>query len=373
MQLSVGRCAELLREAQLIDVPPVSQIELYDGVHASLDSAAQAVSATDFYDFVERCIRKDKMDEMRSFLRAVYTTAARLETDGRLPFPTIYLGYRTGVTVTPEWFSASMLWMSLPSRDAEEQRLMRMRMTQDVFDAVCAAEEICIMGHLVTENLDVVRVLTATYGDDAASNGVGANIFLDFIAQDGEWLTPWSGEPWALTETFRRLRESMQSTLVEDYGLVRRPPTMSMKLAAKRQRHIGGAVVPRPYYELRMPKARITYRDPMATTERTEPEEPSGRKLGFRHRREGHERCRIKRGPLPLPLDLVSDLEMRGYVVYTAARTEECEDTSRRLERRGVEHKKPDEWLAIRTTEIKAQMIGDSSLPFIPSLRTLGE
>jgi len=90
-------------------------------------------------------------------------------------------------------------------------------------------------------------------------------------------------------------------------------------------------------------------------------------KLNHQHDVASHERCLIRRGPLPLQNKLLKRLKKRGYEVYVSSALS-VEDASR-LEKRGVPAKREDEWLAIHTTQVCSHRKGPEDSPYVPAMR----
>lgn len=92
------------------------------------------------------------------------------------------------------------------------------------------------------------------------------------------------------------------------------------------------------------------------------------RRLTYRHDVRGHERCKIRRGPLPLDPKMRQKLVDRGYRVYDHAEQVPDEDV-KRLITRGHPLRRDDEWVAVRSHWVRPFIRGDESLPYVPALR----
>lgn len=86
----------------------------------------------------------------------------------------------------------------------------------------------------------------------------------------------------------------------------------------------------------------------------------------------GHERCRIRRGPLPIDPKLAEKLQHRGYKLFTVNPLDQ--ETFQKLSERGFAYKKSDEWLAVKASWIKDHLSSvDPNLPYVPAVRKLGK
>jgi hypothetical protein len=91
------------------------------------------------------------------------------------------------------------------------------------------------------------------------------------------------------------------------------------------------------------------------------------RRLTYRHDVRGHERCKVRRGQLPLDPKLRAKMVGLGYRVYDRERP--GDDDNKRLLTRGHPLRRADEWVAIKSRWIRPFVRGDESLPYVPALR----
>ena len=130
----------------------------------------------------------------------------------------------------------------------------------------------------------------------------------------------------------------------------------------KKQLRRSGARVtmgaPAPYYEVRM-TSRFTPTDP----------KPEPEPIEWSHRWDvrAHRRVLVRRGALPMPDRDRSKLTMRGYRIFEGTVPLEVAHAL------AVRHKPPkrdDEWIAVKTTTVKAFQKGPEDKPYVPSVRT---
>jgi hypothetical protein len=132
----------------------------------------------------------------------------------------------------------------------------------------------------------------------------------------------------------------------------------ALRKASKKAGSIG--YVPAPYYVVRL-------KDELVEDIARDEHGSRPRFLSHRYDRRGHERCYVRRGPLPLDPELYAKLQKAGYKIFTTADPDA--ETYRRLMRRQMKPKSHDEWLAILTKWIEATVCGDESLPYVPAVR----
>lgn len=128
--------------------------------------------------------------------------------------------------------------------------------------------------------------------------------------------------------------------------------------ASKKHGSVG--YVPAPYYVVRLKDEMV---EEIAKLEHGS----RPRILGHRYDRRGHERCYVRRGPLPLDPDVFAKLQKTGYKIFTTGDLDA--ETYRRLIRRGMKAKDHDEWLAILAKWSDDTICGDESLPDVPAVR----
>jgi len=132
----------------------------------------------------------------------------------------------------------------------------------------------------------------------------------------------------------------------------------SLRKAGKRAGSVG--YVPAPYYVVRLKDELV---EDIARSEHGS----RPRFLSHRYDRRGHERCYIRRGPLPLDEETRAKLERAGYEIFTTERPDA--ENMRRVAERGMRPKAHDEWLAVLTKWISETICGDESLPYVPAVR----
>ena len=185
--------------------------------------------------------------------------------------------------------------------------------------------------------------------------------FATLVMRDGlQWFCPLSMNPWALTA---------MTSMINDYKtLVIQKPTLKDRTQAKRWSKKRGLkrFSPPMYYG-------VMLRDNVVFTSSVEDQFEEGVRrcyADFRSDVRGHERCRIRRGPIPMDLGKRQKLLGRGYKLYEHVMDLEAGD-EKRLRERGTPFKQRGEWLAIKTTWVDAYIKGPEDAPYIPASRHL--
>lgn len=175
-------------------------------------------------------------------------------------------------------------------------------------------------------------------------------------ARNGRWLdwrTLWS--PWLVWAIVNILNDSRQ--------VVASTPGWRREVHAH-GRYLKLPLKPKPYYEVVV--------EPRYIKQKLDAFFTAGAKLWtHRHDRRAHERCRVRRGLLPLSESDRRDMLDRGYAVYEKT-IPEGED-ARRINLRGFPPKRSDEWIAILPYWVEACIVGPEDLPYVPSVHVVKE
>lgn len=222
-----------------------------------------------------------------------------------------------------------------------------------------------ICGHLMTDTGEVYGILKAWVVNYETPQGSWV-LWFDPERINGVWPRAADTEPWMLPMVINIINEhrtfvleqSMPSEMRKDYKRNRK----GMGIKDKDKKKWG--YTPPPYYTLKLKsqviKERVKKLLPM-------PRKPKSYKTDVR----GHERCRIKRGPLPMDPELAIKLRKLDYKIFTVEQLDA--ETLRRLHERDVPFKKSDEWLAIKVSWVDSYMSSlDPKLPYVPAVRKLG-
>jgi hypothetical protein len=174
------------------------------------------------------------------------------------------------------------------------------------------------------------------------------------------WVNPMDLNPWLLNGIVALLTQHQQFIIEQPLSTAQRLKNRKLK------RGKFTAPIPKPYYT-------IVLKDEVVDETANRTNESLHRRTfeySYRFDVQGHERCKIRRGQLPLEPELASKLEKRGYSVYTfeSVPAEHLE----RLGRRQLGPKKPDEWLAIKTAWVTDYQKGPDDAPYVPAVRVPG-
>lgn len=305
--------------------------ETYAAVHAEADRFTTEMAGLDYQPPNAR--REVPEAENARYVRTFMREAKHQPWPEKFPFPVIFLGYGKGVV--------------LPLESG------RMKAPSTVRDDV---EEVKLLGHLLTAEGHALTWLQAfVRGPD----NVGLIQWCDEARTiEAGWTRGLDLEPWTLPHLVRIINDHRTFVVeTELSGAVRRSIKENRKpLGLDDYKHM-----PKPYYRLQLQTHVI--RDKVRK-QLGKPPKPRSYKTDVR----GHERCRIRRGPLPIDPKLADKLHKRGYVIYSTNTLDQ--ETFQRLSERGMAFKRADEWLAVKASWVKDHMSSNSpNLPYIPAVR----
>lgn len=176
-----------------------------------------------------------------------------------------------------------------------------------------------------------------------------------------KWWSPLSMTPWVLSAVIGMIND--YKTLV-----VEKPKTsdrMAVKRWAKKRRL--KSIRPPMYYGI-MLQDNVVFLN--AVRDQFEKSKDRKAYLNFQSDVRGHERCRIRRGPMPMGPRDREKYQARGYTLYEQVMDLDSED-EKRLRERGMPLKERGEWLAIKTTWVNSYMKGPEGAPYRPAIRHL--
>lgn len=305
--------------------------ETYAAVHAEADRYTTEMAGLEYQPPNLR--REVPEEENRRYVSTFMREAKHQPWPEKFPFPVIYLGYGKGVT--------------LPLESG------RLKAPSTIRDDI---EEIRVLGHLLTAEGHALTWLQAfVRGPD----NVGIVQWCDEARTiEAGWTRGLDLEPWTLPHLVRIINDHRTFVVeTELSGAVRRSIKENRKpLGLDDYKHM-----PKPYYRLQLQTHVIREK---VRKQLGRPAKPKSYKTDVR----GHERCRIRRGPLPIDPKLADKLHKRGYVIYSTNTLDE--DTYQRLSQRGMAFKRADEWLAVKATWVKDHLSSNSpNLPYIPAVR----
>lgn len=276
-------------------------------------------------EIIEDAIESDPL----AYKQAIIEAGKEVPAPEKLPFDSIFLCY-------------SKLMM------AESQLFVR-----QLYEA---GDSVQWVGHLLYYTKDEFKAFEIL----RIGEGKRAEIVVYPVFFNHEWLNPMDLNPWVLNMV-------VQLVTKQQRFVIERPLSFEQRL---KLRHVKrgklSAPIPQPYYV-------ITLRD-QVIDETLESESNSLHKRTFEYSYrfdvQGHERCKIRRGSLPLEPKLAAKLEARGYQVFTvsAMPAEHLE----RLGRREIAPKRPDEWLAIKVRWVEDYQKGPKDAPYVPAIRLPG-
>lgn len=302
-----------MRNARVFEIP----VDVYNGLRSSaLGTADRLMEATPGLKGLK------ETDQLRLL-------GDSLGMPEHMPFEQMYIGIGKGVQLPRE-----VAMVRVPPKLCDGDLLY-----------------VNLLGYLVSEPDGVVVELlhVVLKGDD---------FILPMIERAaGTWVSGWMLVPWIVHGLVNLINEH-SVVVLEKHKLSREVRKDIRKMSKK----AGGDVanIPKPYYKLRM-KRGVVQKDDFKKVI------PESRKLTYRHDRRGHERCYIRRGPLPLDAEVRTGLKDGGYRIYELERLS-AEDAERLLSRE-LPGKSVEEWMAIKTVWIDDQVIGPKDGPYVPAVR----
>lgn len=332
-----------LREAVIFEIP----LGLFGSVYRAADIyTCTQVAGLEWYDPDESPAPPEKIrDEMPHYWSSVSKAGHHVPFPTKFPFKSVYFG----------------LEPALP-----------LKKNQREFFHCDAYPFASLFGFLITEEGRVwtlIMVADSTEPTETTTTSLHALQEYGYVKEKDErrWFAPLTLTPWVLPA----LLEWVNDHKVVSVEAV--PRTLSYRRAF--QRSPAGTkklkkLVPPPYYA-------VTMRDQLVEEELgrrwPQPQNP----IDWQHRWlvTGHDRIRVRRGPLPLDPKIEKDLLKprsggRRYHIFRDSHP--MGDLAKELWRRGVKPKRDDEWMAVLVSRVKDYVKGPDDKPLIPSTRRSG-
>jgi hypothetical protein len=325
-----------MQNARVFHIGP----ETYIAVHQEADRFTTEMCGLSYEPHTEGPKPSVPEKESRLYLKTFMQEAKRQSYPENLPFPAIFLGYGPGAR--------------LPDHTMESKSPSELR---------TRIEELYILGHLVTDEGYILNCYRGVTRDENDTESY-AIWFDEARCPEAGW-TRSPGldlEPWTVPHLIRILNDYRTFVLeTEMSGEIRR----DIKQHKKQLGLDDYKYMPSPYYRLRLQSKVVQEK---VRKQLGQPPRPKTYKTDVR----GHERCRIRRGPLPIEPKLAGKLQQYGYKLFTTNTLDE--ETFQRLSERGLGYKRSDEWLAVKASWIRDHMSSlDPKLPYIPAVRTIGK
>jgi len=354
MQKHGGVAWRALRDARVYHVDPSMYGEIYEACDrytteeiAGLNYEKQPLPNE--RSGVDSRNERYSPEEVAHHVEAVRAASKRAPWPEWLPFDAMFFGYGKGIPLQQHQLAS---------------KLSGSPMVNDVVQG-------WLTGHLVTAEGHVWEFLSALTMDNYRASLLNLTqgaphdaplvySFLPFRQPDTGWNHTFELTPWVVPTLIQVFKDQMQ--VIEETEI---PKPFRRQMRRKRKRFgMKGGFVPPPFYILNVETSVIRERArgslyPSPVYVRS-----------YRTDVEAHDRCYIRRGPLPIDGDKLATLHDRGYQVFTTTDVDPV--TQAKLVRRQKPLKKPGEWLAIKTIKIEQHMSpSDDSLPYVPALRRL--
>jgi hypothetical protein len=175
-----------------------------------------------------------------------------------------------------------------------------------------------------------------------------------------EWFSPYSLMPWIVLYMVEAINDH-HTTLVN--GVIGMSERMLYERGAKK---FGiPKPIPAPFYTVLMKDQSIKL-----ASRRVNRHNRYTWSYSHRFDRRGCEAMNVERGTLPLSTEIRQALAKRtGYVIFDSAAPIDDEVLLEKLRKRRILAKSPNEWMAVKTWWRDGSVVGDESLPYIPSTR----
>jgi hypothetical protein len=177
----------------------------------------------------------------------------------------------------------------------------------------------------------------------------------------GVWNNPATLAPWVVPAVLKLIRGANAHATVEQHRAGLNVKRDFQEVNKRMKAHL----LPKPYYVVKVRPGQL---DAMVEEAAAEAREADRRAYSYRFDRRAHERVLVRRGPGLPSNEQVLWAEAHGYKLL-APSADADPDTAARLAMRGHQPKQPGEWLAIKATVVKATVVGDEGLPYIPAIR----
>jgi hypothetical protein len=272
-------------------------------------------------------------EEAEAYMAKILKECKHVEFPQRWPFETVYIGLGQGVHISASDF------------------MVRMEHYRQFFrtDIVAAV----VRGYVITQKDDgtVIELVEYEQADGSSS------LIPEIIRTKGNWIRSYSLVPW-MVQIFAHVLEQYRTFIKE----VTYTPGQRRDLQ-KKAKQARMTFLPKPYYVLRM-SSKV-----LEEQERNAAAGPSFR-YTYRFDVRGHERVKVQRGPLPIPPKVEEKLRKRGYQIFLL---DIEDDYLRKLFQRHIAPKRPDEWIAVKSTWVKPHQKGPEDAAYVPAIRVPGK
>lgn len=305
----------------------------------------------------------------------IVSAGRHLPIPGPLPFPQVYFAFGGGVNLLPQ----QVFW-HMAGNEADEEELKKVGIQLGMIPGELPGDTDFreatwkLLGFLVTELGMVVGFFEAT-NHTTFQKGIVVQTYRfpdpstkfqvkttdsDFAKMVREWYKVYSLTPWVVTSLVAVV--NAHRTFIEQDLRKSLSYRMSYERHAKKRYELRKAIPP-PFYEVQLQDQLIRH------ASRKSLRASFHWHLAHRFDVRGHERIKVVRGSLPLDPQVQHTLEKRKYVIFTL--DEPDVETYRLLMQRGLVHKRPGEWLAVKRCWVKPFVKGPEDAPYVPSVRTV--
>jgi hypothetical protein len=337
-----------LANAVIYEIPE----ELYKSIYRAADFyTATEVAGLPWYDVDARPNDppEEIKEQMPHYWESLATEGKKQPYPNKFPFADCYFGFHHPPVMT------------------EQQKV-----TYDVQTRYAIK-----VGMLVTQAGNVWTLILgsdsrALVGDYRELENLNGEVAFHFSAYPerlyGKWTHPLTLAPWVVPALVEWVNDHKVVTVEQV------PRTLSYKRMCQREGKRRGNLkrpIPPPYYA-------VTMRDQLILEEDYQRRFPKRRaSIDWQHQWlvTGHDRIRVKRGPLPMPEKIEAKLRKprrsgSSYLIFKDSHPQG--ELAKQLWRRGVKPKQADEWMAVLVSRVGDYVKGPADKPLIPSTRRSG-
>ena len=252
----------------------------------------------------------------------------------RWPFPCLWIAFGEGIPLTAAQTMARLQAQTIDSLKPKGVMLMAQLWAQ--YEG----------GVFIADVLDV---------ETDNENGRLSALLWGVVYFEGKWNHPYDLNPWICNAIHQHLLD-YKTVIVEKNWSAHQARSMTNP-----SKEVVRPPIPPPFYLVNL-QSKVVERDFRRTI-------PRRQRMEYQHSFSvrGHERVRVRRGPLPLSEEDREALHARKYDIYTLAPLSQRH--AQLLADRGIQGKRTGEWMAILVSWVKDHRRGPDNAPFVPAVR----
>jgi hypothetical protein len=347
-----------LKSARVFHLDPDLFKELLRGASAWLQASLLELGGVELHDdqmtIMDQIIEwgTDKVlddDQVQSHQKRVLDASKGVPFPEQLPFDSVFLGFGGGMRLSSAQGAIRLVNLSHELGPNEEIEI----------------EDIQVLGYLINHSGSIVEFLrykTIPEGSDVAGGEESLSAMV--VYDEDEWASAAVQclLPWALSGVIGIINEH-RTLILEAPSRGAEVRRLTTGLKKKLRIH---KMKPPAFYQ-------VNLRSDVYIEHFKRPRGPDTgqviRSYGHRWDVRGHERCRIKRGPRPMPAETRERLLSRGYQVFESELPDD--EAYHKMTVRGHLPKKQGEWVAVLSYWVNPHIRGPEEAPYVPSVHTI--